>query len=60
LKPIIDFLKKPSASVSNTDLQVPDYEQIAERDMEFMTADEQLIETIEANEYEFYSNGKLI
>ena len=57
LKPIIDFMRKPSAKIDNTDLQIPDYETIAERDMEF--DDDYVIESIEANEYEFNEDGTI-
>lgn len=57
LQPIIDFIRKPSAKIDNTDLQLPDYETIAERDMEF--DDDYIIENIEANDYEFNEDGTI-
>jgi len=59
LKPIIDFLKKPSASVTNMDLTIPDYDIIRQNDMDGMD-DNYVTEAIEANGYEFTENGELI
>lgn len=57
LLPIIEFMRKPSARIDNTDLQLPDYETIAERDKDF--DDEYIIENIEANEYEYNEDGTI-
>lgn len=57
LQPIIDFMRKPSAKIDNTDLQIPDYEKVYERDMNF--SDQDVIDEIEANEYEYNEDGTI-
>lgn len=57
LKPIIDFIKTPSAYTSNTDLKLPDYNEITEKEMDYQNSDEAIKETIESNDYDFLSNG---
>ena len=37
-----------------------DYRIMLQKEFEYQTSEEAIIETIEANEYEFYANGKLI
>lgn len=57
LLPIIEFMRKPSSRIDNTDLTIPDYEKIAERDIDF--DDDYVIENIEANNYEFNEDGTI-
>ena len=57
IKPIIEFMKSPSSSVSNLDLSIPSYESVAEEDFEWMNSDEYIDDAIEANEYEFTEDG---
>ena len=58
LSPIIDFMRKPSASVCNTGLVLPEYETVWERDMDGLD-DVTIIESIEANCYEFNEDGTI-
>lgn len=62
LKPIFEFLKKPSANTDFSDLISECYQAYNsawDRDFEFQTSDEQTIETIESNGYTFTEYGKL-
>lgn len=59
LQPIIDFLRNPDKHTTNLDLEIPSYEEIAEKDFEWMNTDEYISETIEANEYEFTEDGEI-
>ena len=38
---------------------MPTYESVSEKDFEWMQSDEYIIESIEANEYEFTQDGKM-
>lgn len=61
LKPIIDFMKKPNPNTTNLDLVrwQPDYSEISERDYEYQTSKEYILETIQANDYTFNEYGKI-
>jgi len=59
LKPIIDFLKKPDSRTDNTDLELPSYESVYERDFEGMD-DHYIKDEIRANSYEFTEEGELL
>lgn len=62
LQPVYDFLKKPESNTTFEDL-IKDIENAISkcyRDTEeWINSDEYIIETIEANEYEFTQDGKL-
>jgi hypothetical protein len=63
LKPLFDFMRKPDARETFEDLLQTCYyewERACERDWEWQNEDAQIIETIEANAYEFTENGKMI
>jgi len=59
LQPIIDFLRNPDKHTTNLDLEIPSYEEIAEKDFDWMDSDEYISETIEANKYEFTEDGEI-
>lgn len=59
MQPIIDFLKKPDKYTTNLDLVVPDGEDIAQAEIDYQNSDEAIIETIEANDYDFTAEGEL-
>lgn len=60
LQPIIDFMEKPTSKINNTDLQIPSYYDVFQKDYDYCTSEETIIETIIANDYEFYEDGTLI
>ena len=57
LQPIIEFMKCPSKDTSNEDLELPNYKDVAQRDIDWMNSDEYIDETIICNEYEFLEDG---
>lgn len=61
LKPIIEFMKKPKKDTTNLDLVtwMPDYSEILERDYEYQTSEECILETIQANDYTFNESGEI-
>ena len=62
LKPILDFVKTPNETTDLEDIIndcVEGWRIDWEKDMEFANSDENIIETIEANEYEFTENGSI-
>lgn len=62
LKPIFDFLRNPSVQTDFEDLIIEcsrAYDRASEKDFEFQTSDEQTIETIKENEYEFLKDGSI-
>lgn len=59
LQPIVDFLKNPDKHTTNLDLVLPDGESIAQDEIDYQNTDAAIIETIEANDYDFTENGKL-
>lgn len=59
LAPIMEFMKKPDSSTTNLDLQLPSYEDVYQRDWEWMNSDEYIDEEIEANDYEFTEDGSI-
>ena len=62
LEPIIDFLKKPNKNTTAQDLcdSMPSLNDIAQRDYDYYTSDECILETFQANGYEFDENGKIV
>ena len=60
LQPIIDFIEKPTNQISNLDLELPDYEKVAQKDYDFYTSDEFLRTELQENDSEFTENGTLI
>lgn len=57
LEPIINFLKKPSSSITNMDLKCPDYERIAQREIDYMTSFEGASEELTQLDYEYLVDG---
>ncbi len=62
LMPVIEFLDKPKSNVSNMDLvkSMPSLEDIYQKEMEYMTSDEYIIQELESRDYEFDENGNII
>jgi hypothetical protein len=61
LQPIIDFLRNPDKNTTNLDLEIPSYEEITQKDFDWMNTDEYIIEEIE-NRYdgeEFTEDGEI-
>ena len=58
LQPIIDFMENPTSKIDNTDLQIPSYDSVFQKD--YYTSDEFIIEELEDNDSEFYEDGTLI
>ncbi len=60
--PVIEFLDKPKSNVSNMDLvkSMPSLEDIYQKEMEYMTSDEYIIQELESRDYEFDENGNII
>jgi hypothetical protein len=62
-KPFIEFIDKPTEGTTLKDLISEGIEALCttlRAEYEYRQSDEAIIETIEANEYYFLSNGKLI
>lgn len=63
LKPVFEFLRNPGVTTDFEDLIIEcsrAYDRACEKDFAFQTSNEQTIETIQANEYEFLKDGSLI
>lgn len=63
LKPLIDFMEKPSENVDSDDLRNTDtvniYNKLAEDECDYFYQDKVFEEHCDANEYLFYENGKM-
>lgn len=60
LQPIIDFFKKPSKNITSSDLEIPSYDDVAQKDFDYQNSDEYIIEELESIDDCFTENGKLI
>lgn len=47
LQPIIDFLREPDKHTTNLNLKMPSYEEVAQKDFDWMNTDEYIIEEIQ-------------
>jgi hypothetical protein len=60
LQPVYDFLKNPSSNIDNTDLEIPSYESIAEKEWEYYNSDEFIIEELNNLDCQYTVDGREI